>query len=61
MRGKTDDGAWVVDKDLTAERVVLGVLQGVGTDVRLALEEAESLGQALTDTARSMRQRLQGP
>ena len=52
--GQTDAGKWVIDKDLTAERVVLSFLQGQGSEVRLKLEEAEALGRALCDTVKSM-------
>ncbi len=58
MRGKTEDGDWVIDKDLSAERVVLSLLQGKGAEARLTLEEAANLGQALVDVAASMRSRL---
>ena len=59
MRGKTEHGEWVVDKDLTAERVVLSLLRKPrGHEARLTLEEASTLGASLIATARSMKQRL---
>lgn len=58
-RGKTQDGEWVLDKDLTGERVVLSLLQGEGAEARLTLKEATGLGQALVDVAAEMRVRLQ--
>ena len=60
MRGKTQDGEWVVDKDLFGERVVLSLLQGNGVEARLTLTEADALGKTLAKTVETMRQRLQG-
>ncbi len=63
MRGKTQDGKWVVDKDLSGEKVVLSLLQGdgSGSEARLELEGADKLGSALVETASSMRQQLNQP
>ena len=58
MRGKTQDGDWVVDKDLSSEKVVLSLLQGAGAEARLTLDEARDLGSALLNASVSMRARL---
>ena len=57
-KGKTQNGAWAVDKDITGERVVLSLFQGEGAEARLTLEEADRLGRALVDAAESIKQRL---